>query len=1340
MSTSDNLKGVAIIGMACRFPGAKDLDAFWKSLCEGRESITFFSREELAEAGVPNHVLDTPGFVPASPCIEGVDQFDAGFFGVTGREATLMDPQQRLFLEVAWEAFEDAGYHPESVGVPVGVFAGSGGVVTSYLAAYQQRAPELLGPTGSLQHIGNDKDFVATRVSYKLDLKGPSINIQTACSTSLVALHLACRSLLEGECDMALAGASTIRFPHKNGYVYQSEDILSPDGHCRAFDEKAQGTIFGSGVATVLLKPLRAAIEDGDHVYAVIKGSAINNDGGQKVSYSASSVPGQASAMLEAMTVADISPDTLGYVECHATGTTVGDPLEVQALTRAFRTGTARKGFCGIGSVKTNIGHLEQTAGMAALIKTALALKHQQLPPTINFEKPNPKLALPTSPFYIQTELTGWKANAGHPRRAGVNGLGLGGTNAFVVLEEAPEQATKARAPVDRPVHTLALSARGEAALAQSVERFSQYLASHPGAELADVCFTASTSRSFFGHRLAVSASTVEELAARLASVGGEALAPGVAKGHGKSRPVAFLFTGQGAQYPGMAAELYRTQPVFRAALDECDTLSRPHLDRPLLSVLFAEGEDAQLVNETGYTQVSLFAVEYALAMLWRSWGIKPDVVMGHSVGEVTAACVAGCMSLADALKLISHRGRLMQGLPRTGGMAAVFASEEKVLELIAPHGERLSIGASNAPGSTVVSGEKEALASLLQTLTSQGIGFKELVVSHAFHSALMDPILDALEAVAAGIRFRKPSIKLVSNLTGTFMEEAPTARYWRDHARGAVRFARGMQTLREAGHGLFLEVGPGSSLLGLGRQSVTDEKAQWLASLSRQKSDWEVLSESLRALYVGGHAVDWRGFDQPYSRKRLSLPTYPFQRKRYWVSEARATSTAQRSRNGHPLLGERLRSTLKEAQYEAHYSLEELTYLEDHRIFGLPVLPTTAALELVTTGARAHFGVDDVEMESFLYREAMVLPEEGSRVVHLVISPESEERATFKVFSTDERPGAPWVHHIDGELKPRRGAGGEETVSLAALRERCAKQIPIDRYYPAIRAMGLEYGPAFRGIQELWQGEGEALSHVRLPEHVPAQPYTLQPAFLDACLHIYAALAEAHGDFTVPPEDLQRTFLPISMERFHTAAPGLRDAWVHAVRRPGATPDAMVIDIHLYSEDGRPLAVMQGLLVRRLTREAMQPTATVTDPLLDSIHQRTWEERPALPAVAQEKDALPNRWLIFADRGGVGSALAEQLRALGEKCHLVYPDLTLVVGDRRKPLAAEEPGLFHLLLRDYFGVPGISYRHVVYLWGLDAPSMDGLTLEQLANSESRTVGNALLLIQAISVVNSVTG
>ncbi|MBJ6760429.1 polyketide synthase dehydratase domain-containing protein [Myxococcaceae bacterium JPH2] len=1344
MSTLDNLKGVAIIGMACRFPGARDLNAFWKNLCEGRESITFFTREELAEAGVPAHVMDTPGFVPAAPALEGVDQFDAGFFSYTGREASFMDPQQRLFLEVAWEAFEDSGYHPESIRSPVGVFAGSGGVVTSYLAAYQQRAPELLGPTGSVQHIGNDKDFVATRVSYKLDLKGPSINIQTACSTSLVALHLACRSVLDGECDLALAGASTIRFPHTNGYVYQSEDILSPDGHCRAFDEKAQGTIFGSGVAAVLIKPLRAAIEDGDHVYAVIKGSAINNDGGQKVSYGASSVPGQSMAMLEAMTLADVSPDTLRYVECHATGTTVGDPLEVQALTRAFRTGTSRKGFCGIGSVKTNIGHLEQTAGMAALIKTALALKHRQLPPTINFEKANPKLGLPSSPFYIQTRLEDWAASDEHPRRAGLNGLGLGGTNAFVVLEEAPTLPARAPAAAERPLHTLALSARNETALAQSAERFVRYLSTHPDANLADVCFTASSSRSAFEHRLAVSARSTEELASRLATVSQDTLAPGVAKGNGKARPVAFLFTGQGAQYPGMAAELYRTQPVFRDALDACDALSRPHLERSLLSVLFAEGEDAKLVNETGYTQVSLFAVEYALATLWRSWGVKPAVVMGHSVGEVTAACVAGSMSLADALKLISHRGRLMQGLPRTGGMAAVFASEAQVLELIAPFGERLSIGASNAPRSTVVSGEKEALASLFQVLTQQGIDFKELVVSHAFHSALMDPILDTLETIAAEIRFTKPSIPVVSNVTGALMEDAPTARYWRDHARGAVRFANGMQTLRDAGHTLFLEVGPGSSLLGLGRQCVPDESAQWLPSLSRQKGDWDVLSESLRALYVSGYTVDWRGFDQPYARRRLPLPTYPFQRKRYWVKESAAPLSARQDRGGHPLLGERLRSTLKEAQFEAHYSLDTLTYLDDHRIFGLPVLPTTAALELVTQGARAHFGVDAVAMERFLYGEALVLPEDGARVIHLVITPVEDDRATFKVFSTDERPGAPWVQHIEGELKPRRDANDSDVrdaSGLAAAREHCASAVPIERYYPAIREMGLEYGPAFRGIQALWQGEGEALSHVRLPEHVASEPYALQPAFLDACLHIYPALAEAYGDFTVPPEDPRRTFLPLSMERYVVYAPGTRDAWVHAKRRAGATPDSMVVDLRLLAEDGRLLAVMEGLQVKRLTQEAMQPTATTSgDPVLDAIYLRQWEERPALALAQRNPEALPNRWLIFADRGGVGRALAEQLRALGEKCHLIYPDVTLVDGERLKPIAPDEPKLFHRLVRDYFGVPGISYRHVVYLWGLDATPADTLAPEQLASGEAGAVGSALLLIQAVSVVNSVTG
>ena len=1332
-ATGVDLDGIAIIGMACRFPGAPDLASYWRNLCEGRESVTFFSRAELEAAGVPASLLDTPGYVAAAPVLDGVDQFDAAFFSYSAREATLMDPQQRMLLEVAWECFENAGYRPDALDVPAGVFAGSGGVVTSYLTALQQRSPELLGPTGSLQHIGNDKDFLSTRISFKLDLRGPSVNVQTACSTSLVALHLACRSLLDGECDVALAGAATVRVPHQAGYVYQSEDILSPDGHCRAFDENAQGTIFGSGVGAVLLKPLRAAVEAGDHVYAVIKGSAINNDGARKVSYTASSVPGQARAMVEAMAMAGCSPDSIGYVECHATGTIVGDPLEVQALTRAFRTGTDRVGFCGIGSVKSNIGHLEQTAGMAALIKTALALSHQKLPPTVNFQKANPKLGLLSSPFYVQTELSAWPSN-GTPRRAALNGLGLGGTNAFVVLEEAPAPTQASTIEATRPVQVLALSARTDAALRASAGRLGAHLLENPELALADVCLTASTSRTGFQERLAISARSTEELAERLNGFARGEEPAGTSSGNTRSAGLVFLFTGQGAQYPGMSRALYGSEPLFRDALERCDSLSRPHLERSLLSVLFGLDPEAELVNETEYTQICLFAVEYSLFCLWRSWGVEPEVVMGHSVGELVALCVAGALELEDALKLVAWRGRLMQSLPRDGGMAAVFASEEAVLERLRPFGERLSIAAVNAPGSVVVSGEQSALRAFLDSLTEPEISAKELVVSHAFHSASMDPILDALEQVASSLNLRAPRLKVVSNLTGELHTAAPTPRYFRDHARGAVRFAHSVQQLHAAGYRRFIEVGPGSSLLGLGRQTLGATDLAWLPSLSRNRPDFEVMADTLRELFAQGHELAWAEVARGQGKRRVPLPTYPFQHKRYWVNE-KAIQPVTSTPGSHPLLGGRRRSSLKEAEFEAYYGLAELGYLDDHRIFGLPVLPTTAALEAIGAGARRYLGVERVRIEQFLYREALVLPEEGARLIHLVFAPDGDGRCKLRLLSSDAEASAAWILHIEADITA--DAALPAPLDLQELRASCRKPLPIERYYPAIRAFGLEYGPAFRGIRELWQGDAQALSRVVLPETVDSAPYALQPAFLDACLHIYPALAEAHGDFSAPADDPSRSFLPISLERVQVFQAGRREAWVHAVRRPGATPDAMTVDITLLDDAGVPVALLEGLLVRRLNKEAMQPSSQELSPLFDAMYQVAWEERP-LPG-SQPSEEPPGRWLVFADRGGVGAALAEELRARGQDCQVVLHD-AVMLGGREVALDPDQPALFHRLVRDYFGVPGVSYRNVVYLWGLDAsPTLD-LDLETLGAAERRASGSALLVSQAVAVVNSVTG
>ena len=885
---------IAIVGLACRFPGAGDSAAFWRNLRDGVESIAFFSDEELLAAGVDPALLGQPNYVKAAPVLKDIDKFDAAFFGYSPREAAVTDPQHRLFLEVAWEAFEAAGYHPETYAGVVGVFAGAGGIVTNYLVAHPHH-PALAGDTATLPYIGNDKDFLATRVSYKLNLSGPSVTVQTACSTSLVAVHLACQSLLSGESDMVLAGAATVRVPHTRGYLAERGNVHSLDGHCRPFDANGQGAIFGSGVAAVLLKRLDDALAAGDHVHAVIKGTSVTNDGASKPTYTAPSVTGQARAMTDALARADVPPDSVGYVECHAAGTPVGDPLEIQALTRAFGAAHSRPGSCAVGSVKGNIGHPEQTAGLAALIKTALALEHRQLPPSLNFVAPNPNIDFAHSPFFVNATLKDWRSDR-HPRRAGVNSLGIGGTNAFAILEEAPER-TPAPADEARPVSLFTLSARTEAALGAYVDRFRAFLRESRDANLADVCYTSNVSRSQFSHRLAVSASSVGELAQRL-----DRLSTKPAFRHVERKPprVAFLFTGQGAQHAGMAAGLYRAQPTFRDVLDRCDAAFRPHLPRPLLEVLFAaEGDAAALLDQTAYTQPALFALEYGLAQLWQSWGVVPSAVMGHSLGEVVAACVAGAMSFDDAVRFVCFRGRLMQDLPERGAMAAVFASEETVRQAL-PAGDAVVIAAANSPQNTVVSGEREAVRTLVERLAAAGIESRPLALANGFHSPLVEPMLDALEAAAGEVTWSEPRIPFISNLTGQPIASLD-ARYWRDHARFGVRFADGVRACAALGCDVFLELGPGSTLLGVASQVLAPAGKVFVPSLSRQKPDWQVLQDALQALYCEGLPIDWDAVHRGSERRRCPLPTYPFQRKRFWVEDVHveriATSPAREAR-----------------------------------------------------------------------------------------------------------------------------------------------------------------------------------------------------------------------------------------------------------------------------------------------------------------------------------------------------------------------------------------------------------------------------------------------------------
>lgn len=909
------LEGVAIIGMAGRFPGAADVRAFWRNLVDGVESISRLTDAQLLAAGVAPDLLDNPDYVKARGLLEGVEHFDAAFFGYAPAEAARIDPQHRLFLECAWEALEDAGCDPERIEGPVGVYAGQS--LPTYLLHHlcpTRSAVEELTHAYQVGHyptlIGNDKDYLASRCSYKLNLRGPSIAVQTACSTSLVAVCQAVQSLLTYQCDLALAGGVSIAFPQHRGYLYQEGSIASPDGHCRAFDARARGTVFGAGCGIVVLKRLEDALHDGDRIDAVIRGAALNNDGSAKASFSAPSPDGQAEVIALAHALAGVDADTIGYVEAHGTGTPLGDPIEVEGLTQAFRLGTSRRQFCVLGSVKPNVGHLEAASGVTGLIKTSLALRHRLLPPTLHFDEPNPRIDFANSPFYVSPHLTKWKTGP-TPRRAGVSSFGVGGTNAHLVLEEAPERAE--RCEPGRPEHLLVLSARTPAALAQMSANLAAHLREYPDIPLADIAYTLQTGRRAFSERRTLVCRSADE--ALTALQGADPSRTPARTSLPNAPAIAFLFPGQGAQQLGMGRELYASEPLFRAEIDRGAQILKPLLGLDVRVFLCEaecpavegadEGTAAQnrslrsdrkegvkrsdaeaMLSQTRITQPVLFLLEVALARLWMSWGVRPQAMIGHSLGEYTAACLAGVFSLEEGLALLAERGRLMEALPE-GAMSVVRLSEEDLAPLLPP---ALAIAAVNAPGLCTVSGTPAEIEALEGQMAARGIACHRLKTSHAFHSAMMDPILDAFAARVGQTALCPPQIPYLSNVTGRWItsEEATDPAYWVAHLREAVRFADGLNLLLQTPDQALLEVGPGKSLTALVRRHPAKiETHLLLLSLGDPKSassEYTALTEALGRLWMAGIQIDWAAYHAPAQRRRVSLPTYPFERVRCWV------------------------------------------------------------------------------------------------------------------------------------------------------------------------------------------------------------------------------------------------------------------------------------------------------------------------------------------------------------------------------------------------------------------------------------------------------------------------
>jgi len=1219
---------IAVIGMAGRFPGAPDLDAFEANLSQGIESIRHFSSEELVAAGIAPELIARPDYVRAAPTLDDFDCFDAEFFGFSARDAELTDPQHRIFLQVAHSALEHAGYGSVDGERNIGVFGGSGSVMGSYLIG--DRVNEnLIGFIASREHIGNDKDHLCTRVSHRLNLRGPSVTVQTACSTSLVAVHMACQSLLNRECEMALAGGVTIRNPQQAGYIYREGDIFSPDGHCRTFDEAAAGTLFGSGAGIVVLRPLLKAMAAGDTIHAVIRGTAINNDGGGKFSYWSTNPQGQSEAIVSAMTKAAVDPETIGYLEAHGTATRLGDMMEMVALKNAFAT--ERRGYCGIGSVKTNIGHTDAAAGIAGLLKTILSLRSRRLFANLHFQRPNPRIDFEQSPFRVITSTRDWP-ESDHPRRAGVNSLGVGGTNAHAILEEAPLQAPPH--PARRRFHVLPVSARGEEALAELATHHVARVAETPNELLPDLCHTAAVGRSHHQMRRCAVGNDPLTLAEALVSAPLHRVAEGKRPGSRGGPKLAFLFTGQGAQLAGMGRGLYASEPIVRAVLDRCEAIATPLLGTSLLGVMF--GEDNTKLQETAYTQPALFALEVALAELWRSWGVIPDLVLGHSVGELAAACVAGVFSMEDGLRFAIDRARLMGGLPRVGGMAAVQLSEAEARELLKPYGTDLTIAVINGPSSVVLSGHAPALDAVLGHLQTRGIRQRRLAVSHAFHSPLVEPILEALAEVTSTLPHETPQLPLVSNLTGAIADSHLIGPgYWVEHARQPVRFAAGLATLASEGARLFVEIGPDTTLLGMARTALDTPDAIWLPSLKSGRPDDAVMAEALAALYCQGIDPDWAAYHGEH-RRRIPLPTYPFRRERHWLEPSPPRVPLRRVQ---PLIDRIVRSPLvRETIYETDLSAEHFPYLADHKVGGSLVAPGALFLAMaLCAGANNRDGqpAEDpafqIRLDDAIFPQPLRLDVNEQRTLQLVVTPDGRDGTSFQLISL--LPGADHQSHASGRFV--EGIQERPKLALHALRDRCDQPVSPDRVVAIAARRGIDFGPAFRWFEAAFTAPGEGLGRLRRPPGL-ALDGPLHPGLLDACFQLASTLVD-------DPERAE-TPLPFavgSLQCFAPAGPG--PWWCHA-RASGP----LQWDITLLDDLGGVIARIERFSMRAMDLANLGGTGRWMDWLLDL----NWERQacfgmwpPLLPdgSVIAAKAAGPARELLGApDLAAHEAALAD--------------------------------------------------------------------------------------------------
>jgi acyl transferase domain-containing protein/acyl carrier protein len=1360
---------IAVIGIGCRFPGAENPKAFWNLLCEGVDAITEVPPDRWDARAFYDPDPATPGKMNTrwGGFLDDVAQFDAQFFGISPREAERMDPQQRLLLEVSWEALEDAGLAPERMrGTKTAVFIGVS--TDDYGRLLMRDALAIDAYSGT----GNAFSIAANRLSYFFDFRGPSIAVDTACSSSLVAVHLACQSLRTGESDLALAGGVNLILTPDLNITFSQARMMASDGRCKAFDERANGYVRGEGCGVVALKRLSQSIRDGDRVLALVRGTAVNQDG-RSNGLTAPNGAAQEAVIRQALYNAGVSPADISYVEAHGTGTSLGDPIEFDSLKSVLMSGRTPDQICLLGSVKTNIGHLEAAAGIAGLIKVVLSLKYNVIPPVIHFKRLNPRISFDETTFLIPTKVCPWPVEKA-TRLAGVSSFGFGGVNAHAILENPPHQVNKPLRPNghrilltlpeealprlaveadpsvaveegEPPGAVLCLSAKSPEALRQLAGRYAQYLDEHPDLSVADLCYTANTGRAQFAHRLAGFGRSGPELSRQLRAYAEGAAAGGLFSGTAENQQppkIAFLFTGQGAQYIGMGRGLYEWNRQFREALNRCDQLLRGELDKPLLKVIYPEAGDESLLDQTAYTQPALFAFEYALAQVWRGYGVEPGAVLGHSVGDYVGACLAGVFSLEEGLKLIAARGRLMQVLPEGGVMAAVGTGVEQVKLALNGYEKELGLAAINGPEQVVISGARGAVREVCERLAEGGIESHYLSVSHAFHSPLVEPIREEFGRLAGAMTFQSPGLRMISNVTGEAVETGASVgeSYWSRQLREPVQFARGMESLRREGYEIFVEVGPSGTLLSLGRNCVREEGLQWIPTLRKGKEDWEQLQEGLTRLWVRGVDVNWEEVAGGLRQRMAGLPTYPFQRQRFWVKSGegseRPMSSARPSLSSdldHSLLGHRVRSPiLKSVVFESQLSHGSFA-LDDYRIYETVVTPGAFFLSMALFASEKICKGSSYKLEDVTFSQPLILLPNQTQTIQLILTPTGEQAHSFQLVSADnssENEDSSWVVHVTGNVRSSQEDAHAQTrqpASLAEVQAKCSETITSTEFYQLYSKQGMWLGPGFQWIEQIWQGDGEALCRMALPRTTDKTgDYLLVPRLIDSCFQLFWAASPAK-------EFSSTTYVPISIDSFHFYHPPTDRSWCHCIlRRNETNMDTLTGDLSLVDETGRIIAEVSGFTAKRASREAL--LHNVRQELSNWVYEVSWEPQAILTPVSSPftKADLDSRWLIFADSTGLGAALAARLSQLGHRSLLVF------AGQENSPaeigrvtISASEQAEYVRLFNEV--LEGYPLAGIIYLWGLEAPSPEQPTTAELLEKQERICGSFLLLLPELA-------